>query len=358
MSMVRRGVILLAGLGIGVAMLAFASVPPPPVVPGTEAITVIARPVPLNSADPAQARLGALTYRGGVALESDFAGFGGLSGLRWLAGEGRLVAVSDKGRWLVMTPAETPDGRLTGVGEVIAGPLLDEMGQRVGGGLNDAESLEIVGNAHGTPDLLVSFEQQHRVWRYPGAGATDAVMALVRPARPRGDLLADWPETLPGNGGIEAMAVAADGGVSVLIAEDSGTGRYTWQGPDGPRAVTFRYRGRPDFKPTDAVFLPGSDSRLLLLSRRYSPLTGVAAGLELVDLAPLRATGAGGRSDMAISGRLLAELAPPVSVDNMEALAVRPAPVAGQLWLYLLSDDNFSPLQRTLLLKFALTLPR
>ena len=40
------------------------------------------------------------------------------------------------------------------------------------------------------------------------------------------------------------------GGVSVLIAEDSGTGRYTWQGPDGPRAVTFRYRGRPDFKPT------------------------------------------------------------------------------------------------------------
>lgn len=349
---------MLAGLGIGVAMLAFASVPRPPAVPGTEIVTVSARSVPLNSADPAQVRLGALAYLGGLTLESDFAGFGGLSGLRWLAGEDRLVAVSDKGRWLMMAPAETPEGRLTGVGEAIMGPLLDEMGQRVGGGLNDAEGLEIVASAHGTPDLLVSFEQQHRVWRYAGAGAAGAVAALVRPARPQGELLADWPEALSGNGGIEAMAVAADGGVSVLIAEDSGIGRYTWQGPDGPRAVTFRYRGQPDFKPTDAVFLPGSDSRLLLLSRRYSPLTGVAAALELVDLAPLRATGAGGRTDMAIGGRLLAELAPPVSVDNMEALAVRPAPTAGQLWLYLLSDDNFSPLQRTLLLKFALTLPR
>ena len=49
----------------------------------------------------------------------------------------------------------------------------------------------------------------------------------------------------------------------------------------------------------------------------------------------------------------LAELSLPLSVDNFEALAVRPDGAGG--WhLFLLSDDNFNPLQRTLLLQFQL----
>ena len=48
----------------------------------------------------------------------------------------------------------------------------------------------------------------------------------------------------------------------------------------------------------------------------------------------------------------IARLAPPLTVDNMEALAIRRE--GGRTFIYLASDDNFSPLQRTLLMKFEL----
>jgi hypothetical protein len=41
------------------------------------------------------------------------------------------------------------------------------------------------------------------------------------------------------------------------------------------------------------------------------------------------------------------------NIDNMEGIAVRRGP-KGETLLYLISDDNFSPLQRTLLLMFEL----
>ena len=54
-----------------------------------------------------------------------------------------------------------------------------------------------------------------------------------------------------------------------------------------------------------------------------------------------------------IGDQELAQLVPPLSVDNFEGLAVHPDPAGGWL-IYLLSDDNFNPLQRTLLLQFHL----
>jgi len=49
----------------------------------------------------------------------------------------------------------------------------------------------------------------------------------------------------------------------------------------------------------------------------------------------------------------LAELRQPLTVDNFEAVDAIRGP-AGETLIYLLSDDNFSPLQRSLLLLFAL----
>jgi hypothetical protein len=53
-----------------------------------------------------------------------------------------------------------------------------------------------------------------------------------------------------------------------------------------------------------------------------------------------------------VEGRELARLAPPLSVDNMEALAVERDGARTIIWIA--SDDNFNPMQRTLLMKFAL----
>jgi hypothetical protein len=51
-------------------------------------------------------------------------------------------------------------------------------------------------------------------------------------------------------------------------------------------------------------------------------------------------------------GHPIAHLAPPLAVDNMEGIEVTQE--RGETLVWLVSDDNFSPLQRSLLMKFAL----
>ena len=54
-----------------------------------------------------------------------------------------------------------------------------------------------------------------------------------------------------------------------------------------------------------------------------------------------------------MAGEELAEWSPPLTSDNFEGIAVRRND-SGETLIYIVSDDNFSPLQRTLLLMFAL----
>jgi hypothetical protein len=58
----------------------------------------------------------------------------------------------------------------------------------------------------------------------------------------------------------------------------------------------------------------------------------------------------GGDSALVPQGRELATISEAVG-ENYEALAVRPAIDGNRFELILVSDDNFSPLQRTLLLE-------
>jgi hypothetical protein len=100
------------------------------------------------------------------------------------------------------------------------------------------------------------------------------------------------------------------------------------------------------FSPTDAdVGLFRADHPFVVLQRRYTPETGVAA--RIVRFRPGAADGRPRREVLGLE--TLADLLPPLSVDNMEGLAYRDA---GGSFVYLISDDNFSPTQRTLLLKF------
>jgi hypothetical protein len=97
-----------------------------------------------------------------------------------------------------------------------------------------------------------------------------------------------------------------------------------------------------NFKPTSLATLPGGD--VMVLERSYSVLAGPAARLSLVD-AEMIVPGA------LLTGREIARISPPLTVDNFEGLALR-EDGDGRLLVYLVSDDNFNPLQRTLLLMF------
>ena len=93
-----------------------------------------------------------------------------------------------------------------------------------------------------------------------------------------------------------------------------------------------------------ARFRPAGD--ILVLERRYTLIGGVAALLRRLPQESIRR---GARLD----GAEIARLQPPLNVDNMEGIAVRRNGAGGTL-IYLLSDDNYSVLQRTLLLMFEL----
>ncbi len=268
---------------------------------------------------------------GALALSSPDSDFGGLSGLAALP-DGRLLAVTDSGRWLLMRPVLAPEkgvARLVGVADASMGSLPASPG---------AEKYEMDAEAAAiTPagDTLVSFEQQHRIGQYQGIP-------------PRRLLATRWHSDAmrwQANGGGEALALWPDGAV-LWLPEHARAGVhssvFTAAGGRG-RAVTVR--GLPGFAITDAAVL--DDNRVLLLHRRFTGIE-TAAALSVIDAGVLRAGGT------AVPARLLLrwDRASAWPVDNMEGAAL--VRESNQLALYLVSDDNYSSTQRNLLLRLEL----
>ena len=283
--------------------------------------------VPLSEEDPTLEQVGSLQYRGGLDIPRMGENIGGLSGLRWEAESGRLLAITDDARWVWITPVEQ-GGRLTGIANVEIGNLLGVDGEALEGKLEgDSESL----TRSALGGWLVGFERDHRVWRYPELTAYPQDTALS-PTTLFG--------TLDDNAGLEALA-GDETEFLACIERPSGS---------EPANCILQFEGtdvlgRCDLSPPSALALLGgvptdadalSDGTFVILFRSYSPNDG--SGAAIVTLA-----GDGTR-------RELVTLRPPLTVDNFEGLAVREE--AGRTFLYIVSDDNFSSSQRTLLIKF------
>ncbi|MCF8096334.1 MAG: esterase-like activity of phytase family protein [Desulfarculaceae bacterium] len=323
---------------VGLACLAFlglaCAAPGPPPAPGQgRSLLVRADAVALDPADPRRTNLGRLTYLGGLELTSPDPAFGGLSGL-WMSPDGgRLWPISDQGWWFSAGLARGPGGAPASLGDARLGPLLDPQGKPLKGKRNrDAEGL-----AAQDGGFLVTFERNHRLWRYRAPqGLTGRPQPLTLPA---------WLTASPKNNGVEAMAVLA-GRRLLLLAEDAqpGTGITLGALGDGARWQKLSYRLHADFKPTALAPLPGGGC--LVLERAYSLSLGARARLGWLPPEQLK-------PGAELAPILLAALSPPMTTDNFEGLALVPAPEGGWL-VHLLSDDNYSPMQRTLLLAFHL----
>jgi hypothetical protein len=298
--------------------------------------------VALDPEQPHVMRLGGLAYRGGLRLGADTSSFGGFSGLIASADGTRLIAISDRGAWLTARLDHDEKGWLTGLGDAD----LEDMALPMSDSVFDPEAL--LPGADGA--LLVATERDHRLLRYADDRARTDPFTLDAhelsrrvPAALRLD--ADF-SMMPANAGIESLAHLADG--RLLAIEEGPDGEtdgisHAWLiGPDGESA-SLGYQRANNFRPTDAASLPSGD--VLVLERRYTTVGGVAARLKLAPAAAIE-------PGAVLEGVELATLIPPVSVDNMEALAVYERD--GEIRLVVLSDDNFNPLQRTLLLEFAL----
>ncbi|MGD9538344.1 MAG: esterase-like activity of phytase family protein [Alphaproteobacteria bacterium] len=307
-----------------------------------EPIEVSASRLSLNPAKPHETRLGRLVYRGGLRLSADAAWFGGFSGMAVSADGARLIAMSDRGAWLTARLDHDEAGRLTGLGDA----SLELMALPMGGATFDPEALML--SADGA--LLAATERDHRLLRYAGGAAGDDPFALdahrlSRRVPVEMKVEADF-SVMPSNAGIEALVRLADG--RLLAIEEGPDGEadglsHAWLIDDDGASAALHYRRANNFRPTDAAILPDGD--LVVLERRYTTVGGVAARLKLVP-------GASIRPGAVLEGTEVATLIPPVTVDNMEALAVYERD--GEIRLLILSDDNFNTLQRTLLLQFAL----
>jgi hypothetical protein len=291
--------------------------------------------VPLDPTDPSRSVVGRLEYRGGLELSSEDPRFGGISSIRVLPGGERLVAVSDEGFWISARLVHER-GVLQAVADVEMGPLLGPDGRvPEGKDSRDAESLALLPSG----DFLVGFEREHRILRYPGAsGRPDGVPVPV--ASPPG------LEKAPFNGGIEALVVLRGGDLFALteywIEKDQVVG---WAGgPDRWKRLGLRFEGA--LRPSDGAALPRGD--VLVLERAYNPERGVVS--VRIRQVPRGVV----RPGAALGGRLVAEFAPPLTLDNFEGIAVRQGE-GSETRVLIASDDNLNRTgQRTLLLEFAL----
>jgi hypothetical protein len=272
-----------------------------------------------------QPDFGRLELLSGFVLASSDPGFGGLSGL-WVAPDGeRLIAVSDRGTLWLAEPEHAADGTLVGIAAwqaIEPGAAQGDPPER------DPEALAVRGD-----DLVIAHEGAHRLRRVP----------LEAPARPAAALPTPPDLGEPHNEGIEAL-VALDNGALLAIAEGvrTPTGDLAAWLIEDDRIASLAYAPAAGFAPTGADRL---DDTIYILERRVS-LAGLQARVVMLDTAEVRP---GAR----LVGREVGIIGPPAISENFEAIAARRAPDGGVL-LYLLADNNFLALLRSLLLQFAL----
>ena len=322
-----RAVRSLGGLMLAAALVACARQAPPeppeaPVAYGP-AIEVVTTPVRLNPVNPAQVRQGDFAYAGGMVLTSDQTSrLHGLSDLKvWP--DGRLLAVGDEGDLLEGRIVLNASGRLTGFKDARLTEVKDLGGQPAAShGKRESDSEGIAEFANG--DRLVSFEEDDRILFYPAAGGPPrrAPMPAV---------------TFPFNKGMEALAQDPAAGPDAYLVGGEASGD-TWLCRLSAAACTPERTvpKDPDFGLTAIAPLP--EGRTAYLLRAFDPVRGTRIHLLICCKA------GGGMLDEL-------DLARPMTVDNFEGLAAVPG-VAGQVRFYLISDDNFSRLQRTLLMAF------
>ena len=302
-------------------------------------IDIEARPiVSFDPRNPSHLRFGSLQYRSGLVLTSKYHGFGGLSALRLDANGEHFIALSDKGTWF--TGNIVYRGNLmTGLGGVEAAPALGADGRPLAArGWYDTESLALDG-----PWAYVGIERAHQIVRFNFG--KDGVRA-------RAEVVATPPRlrTLPNNKGLESLVMVPKGqplaGTLIAISERGldADGNILAFMIGGPTPGQFSIRRTRDFDISDAALLPSGD--LLILERKFSLLSGMAVRIRRMLLNSL-APGA------TIDGPSIFDADLGYEIDNMEGLDVHVG-ADGATVLTMVSDDNFSMIQRTLLLQFTL----
>jgi hypothetical protein len=299
---------------------------------------------------PGKVTVGALRFEGGFELKGTASGFGGLSGLE-AVDDHTLLAIEDVGRLVRIEIAR--DAGEEPVARCKITRLVDDKGQLLTRKREaDSEDLALLG-----PDrIAVSFERDHRV----------AVFALPSsPDNPSGDPVRqigpgidfNKVDGLQPNLGLEALALLPSG-VLIAGAESPsvlGSTHPVWRiaPPNGvdappapPRRASFDIADELGFSLVSFRATPGGG--LVVLERFYSPALGWRSKIGWLPES-LAETATGTLHPFPL-GRLNGQKS--LSEDNFEGIAAL-AGDNGRTDLWIVSDDNFSSRQKTLLYHFS-----
>jgi hypothetical protein len=287
---------------------------------------------------PKQRRFGMVEYLGGLELKSSHREFGGFSAIHVASDGEHFVSLSDKGWWLAGRIVNER-GRPVGIAEATMAPMLGPDGRTLAArGWSDTESL-----AERDGWFYVGIEGANRIVRFDFARQGLLARAEVVAA----------PHSishLPPNKGLEALTFAPHDSklAGALIAfserglDANGNLKAFLIGGAGPGQ--FSVKRRDDFDISDSATLPSGD--VLLLERRFSWWAGFAIRLRRIAISDIAPAALVDGTDLLFAG-------PGYHIDNMEGLSVHLDSNRDTV-LTLISDDNFSVFQRTVLLQFKL----
>jgi hypothetical protein len=313
--------------------------PGPVSVSAPVAIKVTARPIPsFDMRDRSHLRFGSLQYRSGLVLTSPFPGFGGLSGLRLDRKGERFISFSDKGDWFTGRIVYR-DAEMTGLADVEAAPMLGPDGRPITErGWYDSESIAIDGSL-----VYIGLERVNQVLRFDFSEGFTRSLGEVVP-------MPTAVKKLPYNKGLEALVFVPGGmplaGTLIALSERGldANGNLVAFLVGGPSPGQFSVRRTKKFDISDATLLASGE--LLVLERKFSLVEGLNVRIRRIALKSL-APGA------LVDGPVIFEVDLGEEVDNMEGIDAFVTP-QGETVLTMISDDNFSLIQRTLLLQFVL----
>ena len=329
---------MLGAIALLAAAPAFAD-KPTTVLKGVERLSISVIPIDFDRDNPGRKEFGKLIWRGGLNLYARSPFFGGYSGLIVDASGKSLLAISDAGTWL-RANIDYDGRKLKGLSDATIGPILGRDGKPlVTDAQRDSEGLALADGDTSKGSAYVSFERDHRILRYPFTrerfGPPNGALALPAEAK-----------RMSSNRGVEAIAPIRAGGLkgttvafSERLPDKKGNLRGWLIGGPAPGAISLKSIGGFDL--TDGAALP--DGGIVVLERRFRYSEGVKMRIAAKDLKP----------GATIPGEILLEAHDNLNIDNMEDIAAHRS-ASGETILTLMSDDNFSALQRTLLMQFAI----
>ncbi|WP_421902645.1 esterase-like activity of phytase family protein [Maridesulfovibrio sp.] len=286
-----------------------------------------------------------LKYRGTLLLNSPYPAFGGFSDLLLSKDRKTFLAISDMGFWLKGSLSYTKSGFLKDVErKAELGQLLNTEGKTFAiKYYADSEALCRAPNQSPddtiNPGYLVAFERVHRIYHYNSG--EPLYLSGKATALPLPKQLTDLPE----NGGIEAMLRLHDNSIFVLSEGDSSAGPFS-KGAllKNGKWINFKYERNSAYRPTSAGKL--ANGKILILERKYQGPRTLGTRFCTIDRDKIT-------EGATLSPELFCEINLPIPRDNYEGMDII-SDDDGNQWIYIISDDNFSPVQHTLLSLFEL----